>query len=226
MTAWEALKDAPRRIGEAAQAGPVLRAIASPPRRLSRAPFAVLVVALLVGGMVGLLLLNTQLQNQAFAVRDAQRAANELGYRVSDLESQVTRAQSPINLGREASELGMVPNPYAVFIDLETGQVVGEPVAVTGEEIPSLRQQATPEVPPVGEGAAAATPTDPLDPAAAVPPADPAATPGEEASTDGAAADGEAAAEGGAAAEDGGDAEAAGDASTEPTSDATPGATP
>ncbi|MFP5417487.1 MAG: hypothetical protein ACLGHZ_11570 [Actinomycetes bacterium] len=172
MTAWEALKEAPRRFNQAAsQARPTLRSIVSPPRRISPIPFAVLMVALLVGGMVLLLLLTTALQNQAFQVREAQRQANELGYRVSSLESRVTQLNSPASLGREAAALGMVPNPHAVFIDLETGTVIGKPTKVTGQEIPSLIVlPPAPETPPVEEGTAAAPP----DPAAGTP-----LTPGE-----------------------------------------------
>ena len=49
MTAWQTIRETPRRIGEAAsQARPQLRGIISPPRRLSSMSFAVLVVALVV----------------------------------------------------------------------------------------------------------------------------------------------------------------------------------
>lgn len=139
MTAWETIREAPRRLGQAAtQARPQLRSIISPPRRLSSLSFAVVVVAILVSGMVGMLALTTALQNQAFEVRAAQRTASELGYRASDLEAQANRAKSPEALGRRATQLGMVPNPHAVFIDVRTGEVLGEPTAARGDEIPSL----------------------------------------------------------------------------------------
>ncbi len=138
MTAWEALIQAPKRLGAAAER-PRLRGLASPARRLATVPFAALVVVLLAAGMVGMLLLTTQLQTQAFAVRTAQRQAAELAYRVSDLEAQVTQAKAPIALARRATELGMVPNPNGVFIDLASGTVVGKAAAVRGDEIPSLR---------------------------------------------------------------------------------------
>ena len=139
MTAWETIREAPRRIGEAAaQARPQLRSITSPRRRMAGATFAVFVVGLFFSGMVGMLLLTTLLQNQAFEVRAAQRTASELSYRASDLEAQVNRAKAPAALGQRAAALGMVPNPRAVFIDLSTGEVLGEPVPVRGDEIPSL----------------------------------------------------------------------------------------
>ena len=142
MTAWQTIREAPRRFGEAAaQARPQLRSITSPPRRLSSAAFAMLVVGLFISGMVANLALTTVLQNQAFAVRQAEREASELSYRASDLESQLNRAQAPAALGQRASSLGMVPNPHAVFIDLASGEVLGEPVAATGGEIPSLTRR-------------------------------------------------------------------------------------
>lgn len=179
MTAWETILEAPRRLGEAAQqARPQLRGIISPPRRLSPVSFAVLVVAILVGGMVGLLALTTVLQNQAFEVRAAQRVASELGYRASDLEAQVNRAKAPESLGRAASGLGMVPNPHAVFIDVRTGEVLGKPIAAKGDEIPSLKVGPVAVAEPAAPKPAASAPAAPADAA----PAD--GTPADGAPTD------------------------------------------
>lgn len=141
MTPLEALRSAPRRLQELAQAseGPRLRRIDSPARRIPGIGFALIVMGIVVAGMVGLLVLNTTLQNQGFEVRRAQRAANELAYQVSDLETRVHRAASPAQIAGRASELGMVPNPSGVFLDLATGRVVGAAKPATGQEVPSLR---------------------------------------------------------------------------------------
>ncbi|MFV0452224.1 MAG: hypothetical protein ACK5LS_08290 [Propioniciclava sp.] len=139
MTAWQALREAPRRLGQAAGQGrPRLRGLPRPPRRLSTRGFAVLMVGILVAGTVGLLFFSTFLQSQAFEVRQAQRQATELGYQVSDLEARVYAAQSPQELARRASELGMVPYENGVFIDLATGTVIGEAAPATGDELPEL----------------------------------------------------------------------------------------
>lgn len=173
MTAWETIREAPRRLGEAAnQARPQLRGIISPPRRLSSMSFAVLVVALVVGGMIGMLVLTTALQNQAFEVRAAQRTASELAYRASDLEAEANRANAPGSLGRRATELGMVPNPYAVYIDMRSGEVLGEPIGARGDEIPSLKVSAAhPPAAPATPSESDAPATDPVavDPAADAP---------------------------------------------------------
>lgn len=158
MTAWEALKDAPRRIGQAAGAArPELKLIRTPTRRLAVVPFGVLMVVLLGLGTIGLLLLNTTLQNQAFEVRSAQRQAAELSYIVSDLQSQAYAAESPGELAQRATELGMVPNPHGVFVDLRTGTVVGDATPVTGNEMPGLLVRPEPAQPaPEGLDAAPA----------------------------------------------------------------------
>lgn len=177
MTAWQTIRETPRRIGEAAsQARPQLRGIISPPRRLSPVTFAVLVVGIVVSGMVGMLVLTTVLQNQAFEVRDAQRTASELGYRASDLEAQVNRVKAPESLGLRATELGMVPNPHAVFIDVSSGEVLGEPIAARGDEMPSLKVRPAP-VAPVEPAEGEAAPVDGAAPAEGTTPEEGAAAP-------------------------------------------------
>lgn len=172
MTAWEALKDAPRRISQAAGAArPELKLIRTPTRRLAAVPFGVLMVVLLGLGTIGLLLLNTTLQNQAFEVRSAQRQAAELSYILSDLQSQTYAAESPGELARRATELGMVPNPHGVFVDLRTGTVAGDATPVTGNELPGLLVRPEPSPQPT-EGLDAA-------PSAAQPGTEEPGTPGE-----------------------------------------------
>ena len=109
MSAWEILQAPLRKVGQLPR--PELRRVPIPARRMPMVPFAGLVIALLAIGMVGLLLLNTHLQDRAFEIRAAQRESTDLAHRVSDLESEVNRANSPANLAGRASELGMVPNP-------------------------------------------------------------------------------------------------------------------
>lgn len=155
MTAWEVIKQAPRKLGEAATR-PQLVGIDSPQRRMSSLLFGIVMVMILVAGLVGVLVLSTALQTREFELRAAQRTADELGFRVSDLESQVNRAKAPLALGRRATDLGMVPNPHSVFIDLGSGQIKGEPVAATGNEIPSLRISPVPTAVPSPEADAAA----------------------------------------------------------------------
>jgi len=140
MTALQAPRRAPdqrpRRWG--------LRQVPIPQRRMASVPFILTLAVCLAVGMVGLLLLNTALQEQGFAVRDQQTAANQLGYRVAALEAEVTQARSSTRLAIKAGKLGMVPNPYPVYLSLPSGQVIGDPTKMTGSELPDVRYR-TPE---------------------------------------------------------------------------------
>lgn len=118
---------------------PRLRPVA-PPRRQMRTPgFVAVVAAILVMGMVGVLILTTMLQDQAFDVQRRQSEAAALANQLSDLEARVAQARSMQSLAVAAQELGMKPNPNPALLRLPDGKVVGEPTKVTGGEIPSVR---------------------------------------------------------------------------------------
>lgn len=112
-----------------------------PPRRerMATVPFVMVVALVLAAGMVGLLLLTTTLGNQAFTVDGKQREADVLADQLADLQAQVAEARSVQNLAVSAQKLGMRPNPYGAQLVLPGGTVVGDAVAVTGTEIPSVR---------------------------------------------------------------------------------------
>ncbi len=135
---------APKRNSE--DSGPrwSLREVRLPQRTMASVPFILSLGVLLALGMVGLLLLNTALQEQAFAVRDQQKVATQLGYRVAALETEVTEARSSTRLAIEATELGMVPNPYPAYLTLPGGDIIGNPTRMTGNEVPDVRYR-TPE---------------------------------------------------------------------------------
>lgn len=150
MTAWQALRDAAQSNWIAAPLERArLRLVRTPARQLSPVAFAGVILGVIGVGLFGLLLLTTQIQNQSFELREAQARAAELGYRVSDLEAQVSRANAPAQLAGRASELGMVPNTSSAFIDLSSGTIIGDPKPMRGNEMPSLH------VPPVGPPPAA-----------------------------------------------------------------------
>lgn len=115
-----------------------LRAVRTPAGRLSRAPFLLVLIGVFGLGMAGLLMLNTTLQNQAFASRALERQATELAYTQADLENQIDVVSASPELARRASELGMRANPYPALLVLPSGKVVGKAAPVTGEELKSL----------------------------------------------------------------------------------------
>jgi len=105
---------------------------------LSRFPFLLVLIGIFGLGMAGLLMLNTTLQSQAFESRTLNRQATELAYAQADLENQLDALQTPQELARRASELGMRPNPFPAFLVLPSGKVVGKPTPVAGSEVPAL----------------------------------------------------------------------------------------
>ena len=129
--------DSRRTSGSSAPSRP-LRPLASPPPRMARLPFMAVLVALFGFGMAGLLLLNTTLQNQAFAARTLNRQASELTYVQADLEARLDSVSAPASLAQKASGLGLRANPYPAFLVVPDGRVFGRPRVVRGNEVPEL----------------------------------------------------------------------------------------
>ncbi|OYO24658.1 hypothetical protein CGZ93_02875 [Enemella dayhoffiae] len=116
---------------------PRLEVVAPPQRRLSTIPFVVVLAAVLGAGMIGLLLLNTSLQNQAFEASQLRRQAAELHYAEVELDQRVIDASSARELTRKASEQGMRPNFFIGFVLLPEGRIVGDPKAADQRYLPS-----------------------------------------------------------------------------------------
>jgi hypothetical protein len=106
---------------------PKLRVVYGAPFRPPRMPFVIFVVSLLAAGLVGLLLLNTELQSGTFQVTALNNQADQLRDQQEQLEKQVRTLESPQNLADRALRMGMVPNPNPVFLRLSDGRVLGVP---------------------------------------------------------------------------------------------------
>lgn len=91
-----------------------------------RAPFVLLVVTILSGGLIGLLALNTALAQGSFTVGELQARSAELADRSQFLEEELARAQSPERLALAARRIGMVPEADPAFIRLADGSVSGK----------------------------------------------------------------------------------------------------
>lgn len=129
---------APRPSRKAPQR-PQLRPVPRPRRRMSTVPFVLVVALVLAGGMVGLLVLTTALQDQAFAVQAKQHEASLLATRLAGLQAQAADARSVHSLAVAAQELGMRPNPYGAQLRLGDGKVIGRANPVLGGEVPGVR---------------------------------------------------------------------------------------
>ena len=114
--------------------------------RRSVIPFAILVLGLLSVGLVILLLLNTALDRGAFELNAAQKRQSQLTDQQQQLQLNLAALSAPGALASQASALGLVPNPRPVFLDPNTGAVLGVPTAAptTAAPKPSVSPSSSP----------------------------------------------------------------------------------
>lgn len=92
------------------------------PATAPRAPFAVLVMGVLGGALVGLVLLNTVLAQQAFTLHGLQQKNQRLDERKQALQEDIARETDPKVLHAKALRLGMRDADRPVFIDPGRGR--------------------------------------------------------------------------------------------------------
>ena len=146
--------------------------------RAPRVPFVTLVSVVLVGGIVGLLLFNTSMQQASFTASSLQSEADTLAAREQTLRMELDELRNPQRVAQEAQQMGMVIPTAPVFLDLRTGRTSG----VRTPSTPAQAIQLLPPVPPKPAILAppptvvevpADTTTDPTTAATTEPPADP-----------------------------------------------------
>lgn len=103
-----------------------------------RAPFAVLVFLILGAGVVGLLMFNTQMQQDSFYATRLQQQADKLTAQQQALQLELNTLRDPQHLGVAARELGMVQPPVPAAIDLRTGHILGIPTVATRADTVAL----------------------------------------------------------------------------------------
>jgi outer membrane murein-binding lipoprotein Lpp len=101
------------------------------PMALPRAPFLILVVAMVIVGVLGVLVLNTKINENSFALDDLQAQQQALDLKEQQLSQDLQEAQSPGNLRAAAKRLGLVPAGKTAYITLPDGKVVGVPTPAT-----------------------------------------------------------------------------------------------
>ena len=113
-----------------------------PPRRTlgrtqaARTPFAVLVIAMLAAGVVGLLMFNTSMQQTSFKATALQDRVNVLTAEEQSLDLELDKLRDPQHLAVAAKELGMVAPSQPAFVRLADGRVLGNPTpATTGDAV-------------------------------------------------------------------------------------------
>ena len=116
------------RIAEAAVERARLRVVPrSTSRRTTRVPFMALVSLLMVGGVAGLLFLNTSMQQTSFTATALEGRAEQLDAQRQGLQMELDALRDPQRLAVEASAMGMVPNTSPAFVRLQDGTVLGTP---------------------------------------------------------------------------------------------------
>jgi hypothetical protein len=140
--------------------------------RAPRVPFVTLVSLVLVGGIVGLLLFNTSMQQASFAASSLENEADVLAAREQTLRMELDELRNPQRVAEEAQKMGMVIPTAPVFLDLKTGRTSGVRTPATRENAIQLLPPAPVKpailapAPTVVEVPPAPTPTEATDPAA------------------------------------------------------------
>ena len=102
-----------------------LRLVVTRRSSAARTPFVVVVVGILAAGLLGLLLLNTALAQDAFRLHALQVQGRIIADQEQGLQREVERMQSPQALAAQATALGMVPGGPPAFLRLSDGKVLG-----------------------------------------------------------------------------------------------------
>jgi cell division protein FtsB len=150
------------------------------PRRTPapRAPFVVLVLAILGAGVVGLLMFNTHMQQTSFYATRLQQRADALVARQQKLDLELEGLRDPQRLALAARDLGMVAPGVPAFIELGAGRIVGTPTVASPEDTvtikpkpPALPAPLKPAPLVITVRQPATTPTTPTTPTTATTPA-------------------------------------------------------
>ncbi|MDG4782808.1 hypothetical protein O7614_24400 [Micromonospora sp. WMMD961] len=118
---------------------PRLRVAPPPPVSVPRAPFAALIVVLVVGGVLGILAVNTKINENAFRLERLQQQQARLDLEKQQLDKQIAEFEAPGNLTAEARRLGLVDAGEPGYIRLPDGKTIGVPQPATGQ--PSVTSQ-------------------------------------------------------------------------------------
>ncbi|SHM35518.1 hypothetical protein [Cryptosporangium aurantiacum] len=104
-----------------------------------------LVLVLAIGGLVGLVLLNTAVNENAFRLHDLDTRQAQLDEEEQRLRQALENQKAPDKLDTRARGLGLVPAGDPGFV-LPEGKVVGTPVPATPppSPTPSPSKSATP----------------------------------------------------------------------------------
>lgn len=116
------------RLAEAAVERARLSVVPRARTRAARVPFVSLVSLLLLGGVIGLLVFNTAMQQSSFTATSLEQRATLLSARQESLGMELESLRDPQVIARRAQQLGMRVPAAPLFLDLSDGSVEGDPV--------------------------------------------------------------------------------------------------
>ena len=131
-------------------------ATAAPQRStVSKAPFVIMVMAMLIVGLAAIMWLSTQAAADSYKLQEAHNQATQLSLRVEQLRQEVALAESPTKLAEAAAKLGLVlAGDPAKLKQLPDGtvEVYGKPSAVEAPAPPPPPSTAPSTPPPSTAG--------------------------------------------------------------------------
>jgi cell division protein FtsB len=101
--------------------------------RAARVPFVTLVSLILLGGVVGLLMFNTSMQQNAFKASALEAQAADLQSTQQSLEQEIDKLRDPQRIGEWARSNGYQLPGCPSFLMLPTGKLSGQPCLETGD---------------------------------------------------------------------------------------------
>jgi hypothetical protein len=117
-----------KRPAKLADQQPRLRVAPPAPVRAPRAPFVALVLVLVIAGVIGILVLNTKIAENAFRLHDLRAEQSNLDIKQQRLERELARKESPGELAAQAARNGLAePSRMPAFILLPDGREVRMP---------------------------------------------------------------------------------------------------
>src|SRR2546430_17653616 len=103
-----ALAPAPVRRPGTGKGKPGLRVAPPAPVSVPRAPFVALVLVVVVAGVLGILVLNTKINENAFTLNHLQNQHNSLDQQEQQLDHHLAELESPNSLKAATHRLGLI----------------------------------------------------------------------------------------------------------------------
>ncbi len=119
---------------------PQLRVAPPAPVTVARAPFVALVLVVVVAGVLGILVLNAKINENAFTLSHLQDQQSTLDQQEQQLDQHLATLEAPNSLAAAAHRLGLTSSGTPAYLPLPNGQSVGVPQPAAGQQNASGQQ--------------------------------------------------------------------------------------